>query len=130
VSQRTQDAESATFSAPRRVSHRERWSDDPRPVVLGRSPEGIKKIREGKAHRCRVADCDALNPTEASHCPICHRSFASDRLDRDHVVSGARQEVLSHRDPPRGRSRYNRYGTVVWTESGTACGGPCPEDEP
>lgn len=47
------------------------YLNHPRPVVLGHDPVAIKKIRAGEAHRCKVIECDAVNPTETAHCAQC-----------------------------------------------------------
>ena len=84
----------------------------PQEVVLGHSDKGIALIRMGKAHRCKVIECDALCARETSHCAQCHRSFASDRLALEHFVSNT-----EHRDPTDRQAKilFNRFGTGVWS---------------
>ena len=83
--------------------------------VYGHDPRAVRAIRGGKAHRCKVRECAAVNTTEAPHCPTCHRSFSADYLADLHMIHGERQVVLQHIDPPGAVEKVNGYGWPVWT---------------
>ena len=84
--------------------------------VYGHDRLGVTRIQSAMAHRCKILACDALVATEVSHCPTCHRSFAADYLDAQHIRRGPNWIALEHRDPTTigARTVVNAYGWPVW----------------